>query len=202
MSRNLTAAVITEITAASLKPRLLAYFDFLSGAVRAWTGVGDLSWNSQTWTGVGTFGSIQPPEGGTDISAQGATFQLSGIPSSLISDGLAADYQNRACEFYLAFLDAADAVIATPYKWQGRMDTLDIIEGGEDSKITIRAESRLIDLERPKVRRYSDEDQQEQYPGDVGLEFSSVIPNLKVSWGDPNAGRTVPRPPQKPKTSA
>ena len=202
MSRNISASFISAITATSVKVRLLAYFDFPAGELRLWSGIGNLSWNSETWTGAGTLLNFSPPKTGTDLSSASATFSLSGASASILSAALAADYQNRACEAYFAVLDAADAVIATPYKFQGRMDMMDIVDSPEQTVITLTAESRLIDFERPRIRRYSNQDQQDLYAGDVGLEFASVMPNLKISWGDPNAQRTVPVRPPAPKTSA
>ncbi len=193
--RELTSAMQTELQVASVAPRLLAYFDFPSGAVRVWNGVGDLSWDGHTWKGVGHFGSFKPPGGGTDISAKSAVFQLNGIESSQVSLALGDDYQNRVCRAYFAFIDENGEVIDNPYKWEGRMDTIEIQEEGNTSAISIRAESRLIDLDRPRERRYSHEDQQDLYPGDKGLEFAASVPDMEIHWGVPNQQRGVGGPP-------
>lgn len=201
MARDLTAGMVTEFTAGTLSPRLLAFFDFPSGAVRVWNGSGNLSWNTYTWSGIGTFGGFKPAQGGTDISAQGAEFTLSGIPSSLISAALGDAYQNRDCELWLACLDSGGSVVATPYKWAGRMDVMTIEEKGDTANISLTAESRLIDLDRPRIRRYTDEDQQEAYAGDLGLEFVGAIQDLPIHWGAKNQERTIPRRLPNPKTA-
>lgn len=201
MARDLTAGMVTEVTGDSLSPRLLAYFDFPSGEVRVWTGLGNLSWDGETWSGIGTFGTFNPAQGGTDISAQGAEFGLSGIPSSLISAALGDAYQNRDCSVWLACLDSGGSVVSTPYQWQGRMDTMVIDEKGETSDIRLTAESRLIDLDRPRIRRYTNEDQQQEYGGDRGLEFVAAIADIPIHWGAKNQERTIPRRPASPKTA-
>jgi hypothetical protein len=201
MARDLTAGMVTEFTAGTLNPRLLAYFDFPSGAVRVWNGSGNLSWNTYTWSGIGTFGTFKPAQGGTDISAQGAEFGLSGIPSSLISTALDEAYQNRDCELWLACLDSGGSVVSTPYKWAGRMDVMTIEEKGETSDIRITAESRLIDLDKPRVRRYTNEDQQQEYSGDLGLEFVTAIADIPIHWGAKNQERTIPKRPTPPKSA-
>ena len=202
MARNLTAAMISALTAATVSPRLLAFFDFPSGAVRVWTGQGDQSWDSQTWNGIGSFGTFRPPQTGSDISAKGAEFGLTGIPSSTLSAALGDAYQGKICKCWLACLDSAGAIVADPYLISyGFMDTMTIDEGGATASVKITSESRLKDLERPRVRRYTDEDQQHEYPGDLGLEFVAAIQNLPIHWGQKNQERTIPRRLPNPKTN-
>ena len=192
MARDLHDDFKAELITTDLKPRILASFDFSSGAVNVWSGVGNLTYDSKTWTGVGNLGNVTPADSGVDISAQGATFTLTGISSSLISTALGDDYQNRACEWRLALLDANDAVIANAYKWQGRMDVLTIAEEADTSTITVTAENRLIDLDRPRSSRYNDRDQQERYSGDKGLRFAADMADLELHWGSTDAARRIP----------
>lgn len=74
--------------------------------------------------------------------------------------------------------------------WVGRMDVMMIDEGPETSAITVTAESELADLKRPRVRRYTHEDQQQLYPGDMGFEFVSGVMDLEIGWG---TGAVSPR---------
>lgn len=202
MARNLSASVISAITSDKIRPRVLAYFNFPSGAVRLWTGVGDLVWNSNTYTGVGTLGSVRPARGGTDLRSDGVEFSLSGVPSSLISAALGDAYQGQDCSWWLAFMDASDAVIATPYQWKGYLDTMTIHEAGDKNEIRVTAESRMIDLDRPRERRYTDEDLQSEYAGDLGLEFAASLVDLPIYWGSAAQGRTVPTRLPNPKSAA
>tara|TARA_R110000824_G_scaffold28928_3_gene96873 strand:+ start:8094 stop:8732 length:639 start_codon:yes stop_codon:yes gene_type:complete len=192
MARNLTSAYIAAMIAADVKVTTLARFDFESSETFIWSGIGDLVYDGETWTGVGTLGSINPAASGTDISAQGAVFTLSGIPASLISLGLTNDYQNRACEWRLALLDSSDAVIATPFVWTGRMDVMTISENGDTAEITITAENRLIDLFKPREERYTHQEQIRQFAGDLGLEFASSMPDKEIWWGSANKAKAVP----------
>ena len=56
MARDLDASLLAEVTAAATRVVFLYEAEFSSGTTRAWTGVGDLSWNGETWTGVGRLG--------------------------------------------------------------------------------------------------------------------------------------------------
>jgi hypothetical protein len=48
----------------------------------------------------------------------------------------------------------------------------------------------MIDLQRPRERRYTHEDQQIDHPGDMGFEYVSQLQELNLAWGKATA--TVP----------
>jgi hypothetical protein len=191
MSRNLTAAAITEITAQNMRPVIFAQLQFVSGIVYLWSGFGSIVWNGQTWIGVGTLGAIGSLSETSDITAAGLQLSLSGIPSDLITKALGEVRQGAPVILYQAFLTAAGAVVNNPYNaWSGRMDTCTIAEGADTATITITCESRLIDLNRSREHRYQKQDQTVEYPGDLGFDFVPSLQQLNVVWGNP--GNTVP----------
>lgn len=184
MSRDLTSAASAALTASNVKLALLFQADFDSGTTRAWTGLGDLSWNSQTWYGTGNYLTIGGIEETNEIKATGTTVTLSGIPSELVSIALSEDYQGRAMTIWLALFDSSNAIISDPIQvLSGRMDIMEIQEGGETATISVSVENRLIDLERPRVRRYTNEDQKIDYPNDKGFEFVPSIQEKQIIWG-------------------
>lgn len=188
-TRNLTTALRDALLASKVNLILLAYFDFASGAVRVWNGQGDLSWNSQTWRGLGEFGSVSPIEEGVDLSARSVTFQLRGIPSDLLTAAMTDHYQGREASLWLAALTDAGAIVADPFKiFSGRMDVMEVIDDGRTGAITLTGESRLIDLQRSRERRYTDEDQQFAYPGDRGCEYVAGLQNKQLPWGGNSTG--------------
>lgn len=188
MSRTLDAAVITELSKAQIQVALLAELDFASGVVRAWNGIGNLVFDGDTYTGVGYLGEIAPiTESGQSVRANGITMQLSGIPSALLSLALAENYQGRSATIWLGFFSSAWALIDCVRLFAGRMDVMQIDEGAESSTIIVTAENHLADLKRARIRRYTHDDQQAFYPGDMGLEFIDSIQNVDIVWG-PGSG--------------
>lgn len=183
MARDLTASVVSEVDKDAVEPIVFAELNFSSGYVRVWNGVGDLSWDSKTWTGVGWLGQISSVSETTRIEAQGATLTLSGIPSELIATALGEYYQGRSCNIWLGFVDSDGAVIADPIGPFGYiMDTMQIDEGGETAEITIQVENKLRRLEQASNRRWTHEDQQIDYPGDIGFEFVASLQNKEITW--------------------
>ena len=160
---------------------------FDGGPVRIWSGVGPYVLNGDLFTGAGHFGGIDKiEESSGDVRAVGIAMTLSGIESSYISLVLQEHFQGRACTVWLAFFDLNWVLIPdVTVQFKGRMDYPVIEEGGDTCTITVNAESILIDLERPRVRRYTNEDQVALYPGDRGMEFIAAIQNKDTIWKAP-----------------
>ena len=185
MARSLEASFEAATLAALVRPIVLVELAFASGSVRVWTGLGDLTWNGATWVGTGTFMGISPIEETAEVRAAGVTLTLSGIPSSLIALALAEPYQGRPCAIHFGALDTNTyALIGTPFQiFKGRMDVMTIEEGPETATISVSAESRLVDLERARERRYDHQDQQLVAPGDRFFEYVPSIVNAEIKWG-------------------
>jgi len=184
MSRNLSAGMITEVTASQLKPAILVKAEFDSGDVLLWSGVGQITYNAEVYTGAGGLLGISEMRETTNIEAQGATFQLTGIDSSLLSIALSEPYQGRPVTCFFACLNSSGAIISTPITlFKGRMDVLQIDESGETSTLTMQSENKLIDLKDSKVKRYTSEAQKQQYPDDLGLDFVASLQDKELTWG-------------------
>ena len=60
---------------------------------------------------------------------------------------------------------------------------MSIDDGGQTCTISVSAESRLIDLDRTRERRYTSEDQKIDFPNDKGLEFIADLQDKEIIWG-------------------
>ena len=184
MPHRLSTRLAAETQSDLARPILLAAFDFASGTTRAWSGIGTLAWGGVDWTGIGTFGEVSAIEETMELRATGAAFRLSGVPSALVATAIAEPIQARAARLWLGFLTADLVLIEAPaLLFDGRMDTIEITDGGEAAVITLFAENRLRDLERPRTRRYTDQDQQAEFPGDRGFEFVPALQGVTINWG-------------------
>jgi len=84
---------------------------------------------------------------------------------------------------YVGLLDEQHRLIGTPLLiYRGRMDTLDI-EMGSTATLTLTVQSRLSDWERPRLLRYTNEQQQADWPGDKGFEFIAQMAEKTIYWG-------------------
>lgn len=183
MSRGLAAGVLSEVSASSVQPILFFYGSFSTGDVRMWSGIGDLSWDGYTWIGAGNLVQISDIEEPGEIKAQGIVVTFNGIPADLISLVLQSVYQNAVGKVWLGFLSSG-SIVADPWLiFEGRLDVPVINDDADTCSIAITYESKLIDLTRARTRRYTDQDQQQEYPGDLGMAFVAALQEKEIPWG-------------------
>jgi len=184
MPRTLDSAFASAVAAGEVYPAILVEGLFDSGALRLWSGIGDLSWNSYTWTGAGNVLTVEAITERGDVQALGTSVTLSGIPSTLVSLALAEPYQGRIVRIYQALLTSAGAVVDDPdERFTGRADVMSISDDAQTAIITMSVESRLIDLQRPRERRYTNEDQKTRSAADRGFEYVASIQDQPIKWG-------------------
>lgn len=185
MARTLTTDMQNATLAQTVVPVLLIEALFDSGAVRMWSGIGNLTWSASTWVGAGNLLGVGAALETQELRATGVDITLSGVPSELLSLALSEPYQGRACQIYLGALNINTGVlIADPYMvYSGRMDTMTVSENGDTASIGLATESRLIDLERSRERRYENSDQALDYPLDLFFEYVPSIQDATITWG-------------------
>jgi hypothetical protein len=187
MSRDISTVVQNALDDEVMQPFFAIELSFDSGALRLWTGVGDRTLNGQTYIGAGAFLQVSELQETAEIQVAGATLSLSGIPSELLSLALTEPYQQRPCRIYFGIVGGEDEMVEV---FTSRMDQMTIDEGPETSTIQLTIENVLVDLERPRIRRYTNNDQQSRFPGDRGLEFVETIQQREIFWGR-NGGTTT-----------
>ena len=85
-NKRLDETLSAETEKQVVRPIILTEFDFGETVDRAWSGIGQLSWDSKIWYGAGNLGKVSTVEETTELKATGASFQLSGIPADLITN--------------------------------------------------------------------------------------------------------------------
>lgn len=196
MARDATVATANAAAAQHVRPFLLVELDFASGIVYLNNTDRTLTWNGHDYLGAGNLGKINLNDETAELQANGISMQLTGIPGDFIALALDEDYQGRRCSIYIGFLNDSYAVIADPaLEFQGRMDQM-AIELGDMGTVTLTAENRLADWERPRTRFYTDDDQKSEFPGDRGFEFvTATVANARnLTWGSGGAGNVAAAP--------
>lgn len=191
MPRDLTSGVLAELAAGTMRPAVFVEVEFSTGFTRLWSGLGNITALGETWTGAGDLLAVRPAEENVAVQANGMSITLTGINPAFLALALANANQSKLAKCYIGFLTVAGAVIVDPYLFfSGRVDVPEIDEGAETATLTIRAESRLISLRRARPRRYTAEDQREDFAGDLGFDFVTAIQNWSGQWGKPSAGNS------------
>lgn len=182
MTRGLQPAALAAVTAEVVTRTMAVELDFLSGVVRYAGCPQDLVIGGNAFLGIGGLGGISAAAEGAELRSYGLTLSLAGIPRDIVAVALAEPYQGRRGTVWEVPLSAAGAPVADPIViFRGRMDTMDV-QLGETATVRLQLENRLADWDRPRMRRYTDEDQQAAFPGDKGFRFVAATTEKEIVW--------------------
>ncbi len=183
MPRDLDSLTEAASIAEVVRPVLFAKLDFASGIVRVTSAPFDVTVGGEVYLGVGTLGAISAVPEGAELQGYAVQLTLSGIPSEMIVLALADAYQGRSAEIFLGLLTEAHGLDGAPFLlFKGRMDTIDV-ELGQTATLTLTVQNRLADWERPRLRRYTAEDQALDFDTDLGFEFAAQMAEKTIYWG-------------------
>lgn len=200
-TRDISASNITAVKASVIRPLLFCRLDFASAVKRFHTEIGPRTavhpvHGSESYTGIGDFGGMTSDvtESVTN-AAQPIKLSLTGIKSSLISDVFTDDYHMRDIELMLGFDDVDGDLIDDPViVWSGFMDNVDIVLNEGRADLTLNCESRAIKLQGNSDLRFTDEQLQSDYTGDLAGEYIFRMMDLQLKWGGENLGTTTSTP--------
>ena len=181
MTRTIPSVVLNALDDDVISPFFAVELLFDSpDEIRLWTGVGDLSYGGHTWTGSGNLLNISDVQEASDLSVRGATITLSGMTSEVVALAITQPYQGRECNIYFGITSDTTALTQV---FSGYMDQMNIQESPDTATIELTVENKLIDLERPRVARYTSAYQKSVYPGDLGLDFIEDLQDKEIVWG-------------------
>ena len=185
MSRDIHSSMLTALASGEFSPFYAVDLNFHNPTTNAdaplylWTGVGDLSANGNTYSGVGDLLGIGNLEEAAELKASGLSLTLSGVPDTLLTAALAHEYSGRDAKVYFG-VDGNSNLIEV---YTGFMDTMTIDDTPEAATITLTIENRLIDLERTNAFRYTQESHGSLYSGDTFFSYVQDLQDKEVEWG-------------------
>ena len=179
MARTIPSSFLTALGQKEVMPFYAVEMLFDSGAVRFWTGYGERTIQGQTYLGAGSLLSISGLEEVSDLSAKSATLTLSGVPPEIVSLALQEPYQRRKCRILFGLTNDTNALEL----FSGVMSQMDIEDTAETAVISLTVESKLVELEKSRPRRYTHESQQARFPGDTFFSYVADLQDRQVVWG-------------------
>lgn len=183
MTRTVSSAFLTALADPEIEVFYAVKLDFDSGNLLFWTGYGSKVIGGETYTGTGNLLTIDGLEESTDLSARGTTLTLNGLDSTIINYALSEDYQGRSVTIYLGIGSETVEIFS------GFMDQMQITDSGETSTIKLTVESKLIVLERPVSRRYTEQSHQavrnsKSLSGDDSFfRWMTRLQDKQITWG-------------------
>lgn len=182
MPRNLPAAMVTAIEGNAPQPCFLLDLQLASGTVHAWTGVGSIVWNGNTYTGLGSFAGVGAIQEGVQVRADGTSVTLSGIDTTLLNDSLSDIQVNAPATLWLgAFSNGA--ILAAAVAFKGVVGAPAIAVGPKTITIQVALETKMSNLKRATNRRYTTADQMYYHPDDSGFNWVETLNDVALRWG-------------------
>tara|TARA_R100000657_G_C4665964_1_gene109897 strand:+ start:754 stop:1329 length:576 start_codon:yes stop_codon:yes gene_type:complete len=186
MTRTIGSNFNTQITSSQIRPFMAVSLGFTT-PLNLWTGYHNITIGSDTYIGGGNLLDISSIQESSEVKATGMSIALSGLDSSIVSSALTENVQGTVVKVFFGVLTTssnADAIVDTPYQFfEGFLDTMIISDEGDTSKISITVENKLITLEKPVDRRYTDQDQKNLFSSDKGLEYVDSLQDKEIVWG-------------------
>jgi len=194
-----------ELTSGSICILPLVFLDFDGDPTYLWGGVGDLSYDSQTWTGVGDLGDIGSISSDAKGGAKSLTLRLNGLKEldGSDTDGLAAlksiSYQGQSAYVYAAFFEDDGKTLVSGVTpdliYAGRISHMSASKSQEDASISCTIDSFLSLLSRPIPLLMTDDEHQRYQSGDKGYDHKSDSISKDIFWGLDGNNRIGDAPP-------
>lgn len=196
MSRTINSSLLNALTGNSVEPfyAVELLFDVKGtldvngnpidlGPMRMWTGLGNRTINvrgaDQVFAGTGALLNIAAAEEVGDLSAKAMTISLTGLDPSIISIAMQEPYQRRKARVYMGEKGVPSVVEI----FSGQMDTMQITDEPDMSTVVMTIESKLVELERSRNWRYTDESHKSRHSDDTFFSYVQSIQDQQVAWG-------------------
>lgn len=182
--QGLDASIVNRLGANEQALFFAVKAEFDTDDILVWSGTDDLVIGSETYSGAGTLLSVSNIEENLEMKSNGLVVGLSGMDTTVVNYALTENYQNRPITIFLGYvMGGTNEVAGTLTLFKGRMTSLVINDTPEGSTVTIDAENRLVDLDRPSNLRYTKESQNFLHSGDTGFDRVTSLQDKQIVWG-------------------
>lgn len=185
-------AFLSGVQAASaagltVRPAVLAHFDFLGQPGWYWMGFGPLvTADGQVWDGTGAMARIDGLNVPIGTTAEAATFTLSGVDVRVaaLARQQSALVKGRDVRVLVQFYTDEWGLADDPVEvWSGILDVMTYRALGEGRfAVSVTAENVWSGRNKSPFGFLNDTDQQARFPGDRGLELVGSLPNKAINW--------------------
>lgn len=153
-----------------------------SGSVHVWSGYGSLTWNGNTYQGIGSLGAVGDIKEAVEVRADGTHVSLSGIDPAILQDCLDDIQLGAPAKLWLGTLANGQLTAAYPM-FAGTVDKPSVPISADNLTITLALENRMLNLQRPSMRRYTQADQRYFYPDDTAFTWVESFNDAAFIWG-------------------
>jgi hypothetical protein len=163
-------------------PLIFVYLE-LDPPFRAVSGWTDITIDQQTWYSVGYLGRIGTVAEALDASCPQISLILTGIPAQFLGQIIGTSIRGKFGNILFSLCNSDYSLVAQPQLiYRGVLDSM-TVQTGSVPTVSCTLTNRLVEWERSRSARFTDEEQRLRYADDLGLTFVSNIGDLKLIWG-------------------
>lgn len=182
MSRGLSTTNTAQVDGVHVYEVVLVKLEF-DTPVYVHSGIGSISYGGNTYLGVGRFGGISGTRESEALGPSAITLTLDGITSAQITEALDSGNLYDPVTIYVGYRQDAGTLVDDPWiLWKGWYEFASVVLDSESS-VNIVCQHDLAILDEKGGDRYSDEDQQDKYTGDIGFAFAHDMGSVNLIWG-------------------
>lgn len=183
MTRTLDSALLAAVRSDHLRPFNVVTLDYPLGVVRATSLPVNVVIDGQLHYGCGLVGELSEITEGGENRSYGFSATLSGIPNSFLLYLRNQDPHGRPATVSLGLCNAAYQLLAPPRPIKTGFIDFQTITVAASASVTVACEDGNVDWARARVRRWTHEDQQAAYSGDLYFDSIAAMQNINLRWG-------------------
>lgn len=191
------ATINAYLAGRKVNMRPLALFDFRDGEMALWGGEYDLVSGGKTWKGLGNIAAIDGLDQAATLASSAMTFTLSGVEKAGTGTSFAdvaiasdrANYARRLVTVYIQFFDEDWQKLDDPFAIKAAIMANMMISRARTANgflrtVSLQANNIFYGRGVSPAAFYTDRDQQNRFPGDLGMQFIPSLQNkqIPVPW--------------------
>jgi len=181
-SRSLDSSLEANSQSAEFGLITFVALSFPSGTVRVHSGQGTYTWGGNDWLGVGGYGSIDAMGETVDSVPNPVKISLSSITDEIIDAIRTDDVYGRDAKIYVGTINSDLELEGTPTLWvDGWMEKKDL-NLGSNNGVSITIQDDAAKLRQRSNKRYTIEEHQDEFSGDLFFEFLPFVMNAEIVW--------------------
>ena len=174
------------------QPSLFVQIQFAPDTVYLWSGRGSVAWGGHTWRGMGLLLELTAAEDAATVEARGIAITLSGLDPVRFAECRDEFALGMPVTVYLGLWSGGELIPSPIPVWSGRTDQPVFEVGPDVVTVTMACENRLADMNVAVDRRLTNQDQQMDWPGDLGFQFVDALQEQTLWWGTmPNTTNNI-----------
>lgn len=180
-----TVAQDNELAKAVTRTVYFVEFAFLTATSRLCTANQTLTWGGNTWSGVGSLGTIGTVDESDGLEAKPLSFTINAAQTSwmALAIGSVEEYRGRPAKMYMCPLDETFVMVGEPVQcWSGVMDMVSVGLNENSGTITMKCETSAYGLKRRPPFRLNAALHKKDHPTDTGMDYLNDLIANPSTW--------------------